>query len=203
VAFLLAFLLAIPMRCCPSGDLTKKEGDGTFRGSPTLTMAVEDQVRAAQRGDIVAINALLTELTPWVGRLCTSIALDRGADAMQETFIIVLRNLVTLREPAAFRGWVRRIAVREALRMVNAQRDLVVDEVPEGPETFAIVDLASAMDVRSLLADLPPLQRAVLVLRDLEDLSEDEAAAVLGVEVGTVKSRLHRARAAFREGWQP
>lgn len=158
-------------------------------------------MRAAQRGDVVAMNALLTDLAPWVGRLCTSIALDRGADAMQETFIIVLRNLVTLREPAAFRGWVRRIAVREALRIVNAEHDLVVDEVPEGPSAIAVVDLDGAMDVRDQLAALAPMHRAVLVLRDLEDLSEDETAAVLGVERGTVKSRLHRARSAFRAGW--
>lgn len=164
-------------------------------------MAVEDQVRAAQRGDVVAINALLTDLAPWVGRLCTSIALDRGADAMQETFIIVLRNLVTLREPAAFRGWVRRIAVREALRIVNADRELAVDAVPEGEASFVAIDLDTAMDVRDQLAALAPLQRAVLVLRDLEDLSEDETAVLLGVELGTVKSRLHRARSAFREGW--
>lgn len=161
---------------------------------------MEEQVRAAQRGDVAATNALLTDLAPWVGRLCASIALDRGADAMQETFIIVLRNLVTLREPAAFRGWVRRIAVREALRIVNADRDVLVDDLPE---STVVVDLDTAIDVRDVLSDLAPLQRAILVLRDLEDLSEDETAAVLGVEKGTVKSRLHRARTAFKTEWQP
>jgi RNA polymerase sigma-70 factor (ECF subfamily) len=171
-------------------------------------MDVEDQVRAAQRGDIVALNALLTDLAPWVGRLCTSIALDRGPDAMQETFIIVIRNLVTLREPAALRGWVRRIAVREALRMVTDHRVVLVDEVDDladrssaGAGDTAIEALTTAIDVRDRLAALPAHQRAILVLRDLEDLSEDETAAVLGVELGTVKSRLHRARAAFRTEW--
>jgi RNA polymerase sigma-70 factor (ECF subfamily) len=164
---------------------------------------VEETVRAAQRGDLVAINALLNELTPWVGRLCASIALDRGADAMQETFIIVLRNLVTLREPAAFRAWVRRIAVREALRIVNGDRELAVGDVADLPPVPAPADLDTAIDVRATLVELAPLQRAVLVLRDLEDLSEEQTAAVLGVEVGTVKSRLHRARSAFRTGWQP
>ncbi len=50
---------------------------------------------------------------------------------------------------------------------------------------------------------LTPPQRALLVLRDLEDLSEREAADALGVELGTVKSGLHRARHAFRERWEP
>lgn len=164
---------------------------------------MEETVRAAQRGDIVAMNALLTELTPWVGRLCASIALDRGADAMQETFIVVLRNLVTLREPAAFRGWVRRIAVREALRIVNADRELTIGDAVDLPEVARPLDLDTAIDVHATLVGLSPLQRAVLVLRDLEDLSEDQTAALLGVEVGTVKSRLSRARSAFRTEWQP
>jgi len=68
--------------------------------------------------------------------------------------------------------------VRESLRIVHAQRDLVVDEVPEGSSTISVVDLDAAMDVRDQLAALPPMQRAVLVLRDLEDLSEDELRRV-------------------------
>jgi RNA polymerase sigma-70 factor (ECF subfamily) len=54
-----------------------------------------------------------------------------------------------------------------------------------------------------VLAALGAEQRAILVLRDLEGLSEQEAAAVLAVEHGTVKSRLSRARAAFRRRWSP
>ncbi len=59
-----------------------------------------------------------------------------------------------------------------------------------------------ARDVRSVLQSLPPEQRAILVLRDLEGLSEREAAAQLDVAHGTVKSRLHRARAAFAARWR-
>jgi len=59
-----------------------------------------------------------------------------------------------------------------------------------------------ASDIRDVLARLSPDHRAVLVLRDLEDLDERSAAALLSVEVGTVKSRLHRARQSFRKAWQ-
>jgi RNA polymerase sigma factor (sigma-70 family) len=161
---------------------------------------VDDQVRAAQRGDPVAMDALLGELAPWVGRICAAIALDRGADAMQESLILVLRNLPTLREPAALRAWVRRIAVRQALRQVGHDREVLVGDLPERAH---VADLDTAMDVRATLAALTPPQRALLVLRDLEDLSEREAADALGVELGTVKSGLHRARHAFREQWEP
>jgi RNA polymerase sigma factor (sigma-70 family) len=144
------------------------------------------------------MDALLTELSPWVGRLCASIALDRGEDAMQETLIVVLRNLPTLREPAALRSWVRRIAVRQALRLVRDPRAIPVAEVPEAELP---ADLDTSIDVRETLAKLSPPQRAVLVLRHLEDLSEQETAEVLGVPEGTVKSGLHRARQRFQQLW--
>ncbi|HEY1322946.1 MAG TPA: RNA polymerase sigma factor [Streptosporangiaceae bacterium] len=166
-----------------------------------LFLAVEAQVRLAQRGDPLAMDALLTELAPWVGRVCCAIALDRGEDAMQETLITVLRNLPTLREPKALRAWVRRIAVRESLRLVSDHRAVPVPDLPEPPELPAD-DLDTALDVRQTLERLSPAQRAVLVLRHLEDLSEEETAQLLGVPEGTVKSRLHRAQRSFRERWE-
>jgi len=156
-------------------------------------------VRAAQHGDPLAMDALLTELAPWVGRLCSAIALDRGEDAMQETLITVLRNLPTLREPAALRGWVRRIAVRQALRLATDSRAVAVAELPE---VAVAPDFDTAIEVRETLAKLSPSQRAVLVLRHVEDLSERETAVVLGTAEGTVKSGLHRARESFREQWE-
>jgi RNA polymerase sigma-70 factor (ECF subfamily) len=163
-------------------------------------MDMEDRVRAAQRGDPMAMTALMRELMPWIGRICGSIALDRGDDAAQETLIIVLRNLPTLREPAALRAWARRIAVRESVRMARGGRDIPVAEVSEAEPPA--VDLDGSLDVRTTLARLPPHQRAVLALRYLEDLSEEQTAEVLGVKSGTVKSRAHRARQAFEERWR-
>lgn len=163
---------------------------------------MEDRVRAAQRGDPVAMDALLTELAPWVSRICCSIALDRGEDAMQETFIVMLRNISTLREPAALRSWVRRIAVRQALRLVRDPRSEAVAEPPDLPDPAPAVDLDTRIDVRATLQRLGPAQRAVLVLRHLEDLSEQETAGVLGIPEGTVKSGLHRARHNFRDLWR-
>ena len=160
---------------------------------------MEAQVRAAQRGDPVAMDTLLTDLAPWVGRICAAIALEQGEDALQETLIVVLRNLPALRDPAAWRAWVRRIAVRESLRMVRDNREVTMRDLPE---VMASSDLDTALDVRDTLRKLPAQQRAVLVLRNLEDLSEQETAEVLGVPEGTVKSRLHRARRGFRDRWE-
>ena len=161
---------------------------------------MDQLVRAAQRGDPAALDALVRELAPYVGRVCGAIALDRGDDAVQETFIAVIRNLRSLREPAAVKGWVRRIAVREAVRVGSGR---VVPVAPENLRLPAVppLDTATAIDVRAVLADLAPQHRAVLVLRDLDGLSEADVAELLEVPEGTVKSRLHRARAAFARRW--
>jgi DNA-directed RNA polymerase specialized sigma24 family protein len=88
--------------------------------------------------------------------------------------------------------------------VIGSHRELATAEVVfdrVAPDGWA--DLDTPLQVRAVLDQLPPAHRAVLVLRDLEDLSEQETAEALGVEVGTVKSRLHRARVAFRQRWRP
>jgi RNA polymerase sigma factor (sigma-70 family) len=158
-------------------------------------------VRAAQRGDALAMNDLLDLLAPYVGRLCGPIALQEGPDAAQEALIAVFRRLGQLREPAALFGWVRAIAVREAVRVARRGQAgrTVIEATADLP---ASGDPQLAADVRSVLARLAPEHRAVLVLRDLEGLDEQAAAALLEVPRGTVKSRLSRARRSFRKEWQ-
>jgi RNA polymerase sigma-70 factor (ECF subfamily) len=163
-------------------------------------------VGRARRGEPLAVDALVRVLSPYVGRICGAVALDHGDDAMQETFIAVLRALPGLREPAALRGWVRRIAVREAVRVARrAGRVTPLDPLdPAGPAARAaepVPDLAAVVDVRETLARLSPEHRAILVLRDLEGWSEREAAEALAIAPGTAKSRLSRARAAFARRW--
>jgi RNA polymerase sigma factor (sigma-70 family) len=156
----------------------------------------------AQCGDVLAMSRLMDALAPWIARICGGIALEHADDAAQEALVQVFRDLRGLREPAALRGWARRIAVREAVR--HAQRARSEARV-HGDDASALAadarDPGVAPDVRAVLAQLAPEQRAILVLRDLEGLSEEEAAAQLGVAKGTVKSRLFRAREAFAKRW--
>lgn len=163
-------------------------------------MVDEATVRRAQRGDAASLEAVLRDLAPYLGRICGAIALDDGDDALQEAMVAIARNLGALREPAALRGWARRIAVREAVRAGRGGRTVPVDPLSLDPRA-TVPDGTTAVEVRAVLAGLAPEQRAVLVLRHLDGLDEAEMAEVLGVARGTVKSRLHRARAAFRERW--
>jgi RNA polymerase sigma-70 factor (ECF subfamily) len=160
-----------------------------------------ERVRAAQAGDAVAMSEVLDALLPTVGRVCGSIALDAGPDAAQEALIQVMRDLRRLRDPARLLAWARRIAAREAVRHARRGR-AAAGEAAELAPLPAPGDPGLARDVRRVLAALAPEQRAILVLRDLEGLGEAEAARELGVALGTAKSRLHRARQAFRERWR-
>ncbi|MEU3839074.1 RNA polymerase sigma factor [Streptomyces sp. NPDC028635] len=155
-------------------------------------------VRAAQRGDTLAMAELLDLLAPYVGRVCASIALDQGADAAQEALTAVFKSLRTLKDPAALHGWVRAIAVREAVRTARRAARTVPADLTTLP---ARGDPQLSADIRDVLDRLSPEHRAVLMLRDVEGLDERTAAALLGVRTGTVKSRLHRARDTFRKAW--
>jgi RNA polymerase sigma factor (sigma-70 family) len=198
------------------------EGDGNdpegsrepFAASPPLpgvSAAERELVMRARQGDILAMSRLMDTLVPWLARLCGPIALDDADDAAQEVLIQILRDLPTLRQPEAFRAWARRIALREAVRHARRARvagagsrdfDDALERVtsPAGGTAHS-ADVGLDRDVRQVLAKLSPDQRAILVLRDLEGLSEAEAAAQLGVALGTVKSRLARAREAFVKRW--
>jgi len=147
----------------------------------------------------MAMSMLLAELGPQVGRICGAIALADGEDAAQEAMVAVFRHLRELREPRALRSWVRAIATREAVRVARRRTAAGGRELPE--DLPAATDVETCADVRDLLGRLRPEQRAILVLRDVEGLEEQEAAELLGVARGTVKSRLHRARRAFRREW--
>lgn len=155
-------------------------------------------VRAAQRGDALALHDLLDAVTPYVQRLCGPIALHDAPDAAQETLIVVLRRLSSLREPAALFGWVRVIAIREAIRVARSASRSTPAQLPDLP---APGDPELAADIDDVLRRLAPEQRAVLVLRDVEGLDEQRAGELLNIPIGTVRSRLFRARRNFRAAW--
>ncbi|WP_329416443.1 sigma-70 family RNA polymerase sigma factor [Streptomyces sp. NBC_00704] len=155
-------------------------------------------VRAAQRGDTLAMAELLDLLAPYVGRVCAPIALDQAADAAQDALVAVFKSLRTLKDPAALHGWARAIAVREAVRTAHRAARALPADLNALP---ARGDPQLSADIRDVLDRLSPEHRAVLMLRDVEGLDERTAASLLGVRTGTVKSRLHRARDTFRKAW--
>ncbi|MEU6862249.1 RNA polymerase sigma factor [Streptomyces sp. NPDC046876] len=155
-------------------------------------------VRRAQKGDTMAVSELMEILAPYVGRVCGPIALQDGADAAQEAMIAIFKGIHQLKTPEALFGWARAIAAREAVRMARKNQRTVPSELVEEPDPR---DAELAADIEDTLAKLSPEHRAVLVMRHIEGLDEQTVAGLLDMPVGTVRSRLYRARSMFRRAW--
>jgi RNA polymerase sigma factor (sigma-70 family) len=152
-------------------------------------------VRQAQRGSARAFEELVVRHGPGVQRyLAFRLGNDADAkDALQETLAAAWLALPSLRTPDRFRAWLVGIATHKATDCAR-RRLRVVDAEPASS-----VDHAHALEIREAVRSLPERYREVLVLRYLLELSEEEAAFVLGIRVGTVKSRSARARRALEE----
>jgi RNA polymerase sigma-70 factor (ECF subfamily) len=127
-------------------------------------------------------------------------------DLTQETFIRVFRSLASY-QPGTFEGWLHRITTNLFLDMVRRRARLRMEGLPEdtdrlpggGPEPEQVwSDTHFDPAVQAALDELPPEFRAAVVLCDIEGLSYEEIGATLGVKLGTVRSRIHRGRAALR-----
>ncbi|MDF0529032.1 RNA polymerase sigma factor SigE [Tsukamurella sp. 8F] len=128
-------------------------------------------------------------------------------DLTQETFIRVFRSLHNY-EPGTFEGWLHRITTNLFLDMVRRRGRIRMEALPEDyervpsgdPDPGQVLDDANlGADLQRALDSLAPEYRAAVVLCDVEGLSYEEIAATLGVKLGTVRSRIHRGRAAIRE----
>ena len=127
---------------------------------------------------------------------------ERAKDAVQETLIRAWRDLPGLREPDRFEAWLRRLLVRASIDEVRRHRRWPIEvELVEVHHPRIADPMAGVADRDSLergFRRLDPEGRAVIVLYHYLDLPLDEIARSIGVPVGTVKSRLHRARATLR-----
>jgi RNA polymerase sigma-70 factor (ECF subfamily) len=122
-------------------------------------------------------------------------------DAAQETFVAAWRQLPRLREVDRFDAWFQRVAVNAARMTLRSRGRRRVREIP-AVQVAALVDTAvAAADADQLdaaLRHLPLEQREILALHHLDGLPVAELAEILGIPVGTVKSRLHTARQALQ-----
>lgn len=130
-------------------------------------------------------------------------------EVAQEVFLRAYQNLGTLRDPARFRAWVNRIAFRLALNLQRTRhRQLARDTAWQvlrpngaGEKAGAGEDLLNRL--RSEIDRLPEKLRTVVLLCTVEDMDARSAAEVLGIPVGTVRSRLHLARKRLLEALNP
>lgn len=120
-------------------------------------------------------------------------------EASQETFVAAFKAIRSFRGESSLATWLTSIAVRESFRAAKARKPwTALDEERSEPAEAPAASLELKEAVGSALQALPMPLRAVVVLREYQGLSYAEIAGALGVAVGTVESRLHRARAQLR-----
>lgn len=172
----------------------------------------QDYARLAQRGDAKAYEALVRRHQGRVYRhlLHMTGSREEALELAQDAFIKAWQALATWRPQAQFATWLLRIASNAALDVLRRRRivaytalDEDYDAPSDAPGPEAQLDARQRLArLDSALAQLTPEHREIVLLREVEGLSYDEIAEVLGVDEGTVKSRLARARMALAAAYK-
>ncbi len=184
------------------------------------TVVKEDEpvlVAAAKAGDISAFETLVGRYERKIFRLAQNITQNRedAEDTMQEAFLKAYQHLGEFQGNSRFYTWLVRIAVNQALMKLRKRRPNQVsldEEIETGEESMPreVEDWGPSPEERyeqselgtiltDTIAELDPPFRIVFQLRDIEELSTEETAEVLGLSVPAVKSRLLRARLKLRQ----
>lgn len=158
---------------------------------------------AAQGGDRRALDQLLRRHHDRLYAVCRRLTGNDadGADALQDALISLVRGLDRFDGRSRFATWAYRVTVNACLDEMRRRRRRPEPRLPDdvtvghGRDQYVAVDVR--IDVDAALATLPADYRVAVVLRDLVGLSYEEIAEVVGVPVGTVRSRIARGRAGL------
>jgi RNA polymerase sigma-70 factor (ECF subfamily) len=179
-------------------------------------------VLRAQRGDKLAFELLVNKYERKLQRLLSRLVRDPAEveDVTQEAFIKAYRALPTFRGESAFYTWLYRIGINTAKNYLTAQGrkgPATVDIDPEDAESASENELARdsstpeqelmsrqvAETVNAAMEGLPEELRSAIMLREIEGMSYEEIAAIMNCPIGTVRSRIFRARETIAEQLRP
>lgn len=183
------------------------------------TLEDADLVRMAVQRDEVAFRVIMQRHNRRLYRCARSIVRDdsEAEDIVQEAYVNAFNNLASFRGTSSLATWLTRITLNEALARVRRRRPTVelaaLDSVERDNGRIIAFPLLTAnpdpektaaqREIRRLIEraidDLPEPFRVVFVMREIEDMSVEEAAGFLGLRQATVKTRLYRARRLLRK----
>jgi RNA polymerase sigma-70 factor (ECF subfamily) len=181
------------------------------RPSPERPLSDEEIVARVRAGDAALFEILMRRHNSRLYRVIRSVIANEAEveDVMQQAYLRAYTALDGFAGLSSFATWLTRIGINEALALRRKGRWLEsVEDLPEHTETtmepqLTPEDLASSRETARLVERaidrLPPIHRTVIMLREVQQLSTEETAAVLQVSEDVVKVRLHRARLALRE----
>lgn len=185
----------------------------------------EELVRRAQAGDSSAFDELIAR---YEGKITHHIHAmlrdwDKALDLAQDTFVKLLTRVDAYRETAKFSTWLYRIGTNLAIDEIRRRKrwrwvpflttspDGQEQEIPHlrvtakrspGPEAPLLEDERRGL-VRRAIDDLPPHYRSAVLLKDMQDLPYEEVSEILEIPIGTVKSRVNRARGMLKDRLEP
>ncbi|MEC7564128.1 MAG: sigma-70 family RNA polymerase sigma factor [Planctomycetota bacterium] len=164
-------------------------------------------LQSAQQGDQSAFSQLVRRYQQPLLRAMLPVTdtTEEAQDVVQDTFVQAYRNLDTFRGDSSFFTWIYRIAFNLANARKRRKRPIAVDTTklslpsadPSAEKRFEEVEFRS--ELRKAISQLSTDHQQVIILRELDELEYEEIAIRLGLSVGTVRSRLHRARAQLRD----
>jgi len=168
-------------------------------------------IRAVQNGDMVAFNELVDRykgrLMNVIGRMLSST--EEAEDIVQETFIRVYQHRNSFNFQHCFSTWIYTIGLnlaRNELRKRKKFKYYEISEMQGNESEFAVeMKLPSRLPkiLNNAIKELPDKYKMAFLLRDIEEMSYEEVAKVLNIPLGTVKSRVNRARMILRDKLQP
>lgn len=194
-----------------SGGVGLRSAEGGTVQKDSLVIA------RARRGEEAAFAELLRRYRAPVFNLCLRMLKNRddAEDVAQDVFIKVFAMLERYDERYAFRSWLFKIAANQCIDFIRKNRVKLLrldepvhykgeeierqlpDDAPRPDETLNRQEVGSVL--REITDELPPHYRAMIVLRHQEQLSYEEIAQMMDLPLGTVKARIHRARALMKD----
>ncbi|MEA2697286.1 MAG: polymerase sigma-70 factor, subfamily [Myxococcales bacterium] len=206
---------------------TAEESAAEETRTPAADTAAADSdmalVERARNKDYAAFEELMSRYEDKVFRLAFRFVRNESEakEILQDTFLAIWRKLDTFKGDSMFSSWVYRVAANAALMRLRTQRrhpEVSTEELPAGfmdqqqygqilspGENWArrpddqLQSDELRRHIQSAVDALPEIYRTVFLVRDVEGLSTEETAELLGISIPTVKTRLHRARMALRE----
>ena len=168
-------------------------------------------MRAIQNGDMVSFNSMVDRykdrLMNVIGRMLSST--EEAEDVVQETFVRVYQHRQSFNFQHCFSTWIYTIALnlaRNELRKRKKFKFLEISEMQGNEKEFAIeMKLPSKLPevLKTAVDELPEKYKTAFILRDVQEFPYEEVATILAVPLGTVKSRVNRARMMLRDKLQP
>ncbi len=167
---------------------------------------MDDFIKKLVKGDEKAFEKLVIEYQNRVYSVCLGMMKNPhdAQDAAQETFLKAYHRIRDFRGQSSIETWLTRIAMNACLDMIRLRSDtlpLVEGLDAADPMTVEnrVLLTEQSRAVRKALDQLPPEQRSIVVLRDIQCYSYEEVCDILNLNMGTVRSRLHRAREKIKK----